>query len=252
MGQTIKTNRRLTLGLFGFGAFGKLVARELADHFEITVCDPAYVGAVLDDGRAFPVRDIADTAQADIVVLAVPVARMAHTCRQIAPHLQPGTLVVDVGSVKLAPMQAMTDHLPDHVHILGTHPLFGPQSARDGIENRKIALCPQQGNRTRLAARFLRQLGLEVIETTAEAHDRDAAMVQGLTHLIAKVLNDLGPLPDQMTTVSFDLLQEAIGMVKDDPPTVLHAIEAANPFAQEVRNAFFARADKIKAQFESA
>lgn len=252
MGQTIKTNRRVALGLFGFGAFGKLVARELADHFEITVCDPAYVGAVLDDGRAFPMRDIADTAQADIVVLAVPVARMAHACQQIAPHLRPGTLVVDVGSVKLAPMRAMADHLPDHVHILGTHPLFGPQSARDGIENRKIALCPQQGNRARLAARFLRQLGLEVIETTAEVHDRDAAMVQGLTHLIAKVLNDLGPLPDQMTTVSFDLLREAIGMVKDDPPTVLHAIEAANPFAAEVRNAFFTRADKVKAQFESA
>ncbi|MCP4819579.1 MAG: prephenate dehydrogenase/arogenate dehydrogenase family protein, partial [Shimia sp.] len=69
--------------------------------------------------------------------------------------------------------------------------------------------------------------------------------------LIAKVLHDLGPLPDQMTTVSFDLLREAIGMVKDDPPTVLHAIEAANPFAAEVRDNFFTRADKLRAQFET-
>ncbi len=251
MGHPLKTNRPLTLGLFGFGVFGKLVARELANQFDITVCDPAYVGALLEDGRAFPMRDLAETAQADIVVLAVPVARMAHLCGQIAPHLRPGTLVVDVGSVKLAPMKAMADHLPDHVHILGTHPLFGPQSTRDGVANRKIALCPLRGNRTRTAARFLRKIGLQVIETTAEAHDRDAAMVQGLTHLIAKVLHDLGPLPDQMTTVSFDLLREAIGMVKDDPPTVLHAIEAANPFAAEVRDSFFTRADKLRAQFET-
>jgi len=252
MGQPLKTNRPLSLGLFGFGAFGQLVARELADHFEITVCDPAYVGAVLEDGRAFPVRDLQETAQADIIVLAVPVARMAHTCEQIAPHLRKGALVIDVGSVKLAPMKAMADHLPDHVHILGSHPLFGPQSAADGLKGRKIALCPLRGHRSRITERFLHQIGLTVVVTTAEAHDRDAAMVQGLTHLIAKVLNDLGPLPDQMTTVSFDLLRQAISMVKDDPPTVLHAIEAANPYAADVRATFFERADKVRAQFEAA
>ncbi|TCL10216.1 prephenate dehydrogenase [Shimia isoporae] len=251
MGHTIETNRPLTLGLFGFGAFGKLVARELADHFEITVCDPAYVGAVLEDGRAFAMRDAEETARADIVVLAVPVARIAHVCQQIAPHIRVGALVVDVGSVKTAPMGHMAKHLPRHANILGTHPLFGPQSAKSGIADRKIAICRERGNRQRVTRRFLRSLGLEVIETTAEAHDREAAMVQGLTHLIAKVLNDLGPLPDQMTTVSFDLLREAVGMVKNDPPTVLHAIEVANPYAAEIRNAFFDRAEKIRAQFEA-
>lgn len=133
-------HRPRSLGLFGFGAFGKLVARELGAYFDITVCDPAYVGTVLDDGRAFAVRDLAETAACDIVVLAVPVARLEHLCQQIAPHLRQGALVVDVGSVKLAPMQAMASHLPDHVQILGTHPLFGPQSARDGIQNRDRAL----------------------------------------------------------------------------------------------------------------
>ena len=75
-------------------------------------------------------------------------------------------------------------------------------------------------------------------------------MVQGLTHLIAKVLVEMGPLPERMTTASFDLLREAVGMVKDDPPTVLHAIETANPFAAEVRGAFFERADRVRKQFE--
>ncbi|MGR3712642.1 MAG: prephenate dehydrogenase/arogenate dehydrogenase family protein [Shimia sp.] len=245
------SSRPRSLGLFGFGAFGKLVARELGAFFDIIVCDPAYVGAVLDDGRALPIRGIEETAACDIVVLAVPVARLAHLCQQIAPHLIVGALVVDVGSVKLAPMQAMTAHLPNHVQILGTHPLFGPQSASDGIKGRKIAICPHQGTKVRHASRFLRRLGLEVIVTTAEDHDRDAAMVQGLTHLIAKVLNDLGPLPEQLTTVSFDLLREAIGMVKDDPPTVLHAIEAANPFAADVRDAFFSKAEKLRLQFDA-
>ncbi|WP_197919017.1 prephenate dehydrogenase [Thiosulfatihalobacter marinus] len=239
-----------SLGLFGFGAFGKLVAREMGAHFDITVCDPTYIGAVLEDGRAFAMGDIEDVAGCNIVVLAVPVARMAHLCACMAPHLRPGTLVVDVGSVKLAPMRAMATHLPEHVEIVGTHPLFGPQSAASGIAGRKIALCPLRGNRWRRVARFLRRLGLEVIVTSAEDHDREAAMVQGLTHLIAKVLVEMGPLPERMTTASFDLLREAVGMVKDDPPTVLHAIETANPFAAEVRGAFFERAERVRKQFE--
>ena len=41
---------------------------------------------------------LAGVAQSDIVILAVPVARMAHVCRVLAPHLRPGTLVLDVGA----------------------------------------------------------------------------------------------------------------------------------------------------------
>ncbi|MGX9350948.1 prephenate dehydrogenase/arogenate dehydrogenase family protein [Shimia sp. W99] len=244
-------HENLSLGLVGFGAFGKLVARELGAHFDLVVSDPAYVGAVLEDGRAFAMGELEEIAACDVVVLAVPVARMAHLCEKLGPMLRPGTLVLDVGSVKLGPMQVMEEHLPRDVEIIGTHPLFGPQSAQGGVAGRKIALCPLRGTRWRVVAAFLRRLGLEVIVTTPEAHDRDAATVQGLTHLIAKVLSDLGPLPERMTTASFDLLRDAIAMVKDDPPTVLHAIEAANPFAAEVRDAFFARAEKVRAQFEA-
>ena len=74
--------------------------------------------------------------------------------------------------------------------------------------------------------------------TTPEDHDREAAVVQGLTHLIAKVLLGMGPLPTRMTTESFDLLSEAISMVQDDAPEVFEAIEKANPYAETVRRQF--------------
>ncbi|WP_204301532.1 hypothetical protein, partial [Stenotrophomonas maltophilia] len=80
-------------------------------------------------------------------------------------------------------------------------------SARDGIAGLKIAVCPIRGGRGRRVAAFLRKvLRLDVIMTTPEAHDREAATVQGLTHLIAKVLVQMEPLPTRMTTRSFDLL----------------------------------------------
>ncbi len=250
MGQTQHTDEQTTIGLVGFGGFGRLIAQELWAGCPIRICDPAYTRAHLSDGRKVTMEGLAEVAQCDIVILAVPVARMAHVCRVLAPHLRPGTLVIDVGSVKVAPMRDMRELLPPHVEILGTHPLFGPQSAKNGVVGRKIALCPERGAHWRKVAAFLKARGLEVIVTTAEEHDRELAMVQGLTHLIGKVLTDLGPLPERMTTASFDLLRDAIEMVQDDPPTVLHAIEVSNPYATEVRDAFFEKAEALRDQFE--
>jgi len=140
----------------------------------------------------------------------------------------------------------MVRELPGHVEIIGTHPLFGPQSARDGIRGLKIAICPIRGDSGRRIAAFLRKvLGLDVIMTTPEAHDREAALVQGLTHLIAKVLVRMEPLPTRLTTTSFDLLSQAVEMVRHDAPEVFWAIERSNPYALEVRRRFFALAAEV-------
>lgn len=227
-----------SIGLLGFGAFGRLIAAHLAPHLPCLVHDPA-----LPQGTALPSgvtsTSLARAASCDLVILAMPVAEMAVACRAIAPHLRPGAVVIDVGSVKLAPAAIMQAHLPAHVGLVGTHPLFGPQSARDGIVGRKIAICPIRGKAHLPVAAFLRaRLGLQVIVTTPEAHDREAATVQGLTHLIAQALARMGPLPSRMTTASFDLLMQAADMVRNDPPGVLAAIESANPFAAPVRAEF--------------
>lgn len=243
--------RRKSLGLLGFGGFGRLVAEHLYPHFDIMVRDPSCDIARLRDGTELPLVALEQLAACDVIVLAVPVSQIRASCVALAPHLSPGTIIVDVGSVKMAPIAAMVECLPDHVQVVGTHPLFGPQSAMQGLVGRKLTLCPVRGEAWRAVRIFLaRQLGLKVVTCPAEEHDREVAVVQGLTHLIAKVLVDMGPLPSRMTTASFDLLKEAIEMVKDDPPTVLHAIEAANPFAAEVREAFFNRAETLRRRFE--
>ncbi len=87
---------------------------------------------------------------------------------------------------------------------------------------------------------------------TPEDHDQEAAVVQGLMHLIAKVLIGMGPLPTRMTTKSFDLLSEAISMVQYDAPEVFEAIEKANPYAGAVRRRFFDLAATLNVELEAA
>ena len=247
MSSTSVPASRPFLGIIGFGAFGRLTARHLRPHFRLCAHDPALPSGGCADGVVLDC--LAAVAGCPVVVLAVPVSRLADTVRAIRPHLQPGALVLDVGSVKVVPADIMLRELPAHVGIVATHPLLGPQSARNGIAGLKVAVCPVRGGDGPRVGAFLRRaLGLRVIMTTPDAHDREAAMVQGLTHLIAKVLVQMEPLPARMTTRSFDLLMQGVGMVRHDAPEVFQAIEQANPYAREVRRRFFDLAAALDAE----
>ena len=226
------------VGIIGFGAFGQLIARHVRPHFEVCAHDPAHGLQPAADHLGVTLTSLEAAAACPVVVLAVPVGRLQEIVDAAGPHVRPGALVLDVGSVKLGPADIMRRGLPEHAEIVATHPLFGPQSARDGIAGLKVAVCPIRGRRFRAAAFLRRGLGLRVIMTTPDDHDREAAIAQGLTHLIAKVLVQMEPLPTRMTTRSFDLLMTAVNMVRHDAPEVLEAIECANPYASSVRRRF--------------
>jgi prephenate dehydrogenase len=229
-------NSRPSLGIIGFGAFGRLMAQHLSAYFDLYAYDPA----PQPEAEGVTFADLATVGACRFVVLATPVGACESVITALNPHLKAGTLVLDVGSVKVVPAEIMLRCLPPDVDIIATHPLFGPQSASGGLAGLKIAVCPLRGTGAPRVAAFLRRaLGLTVIVTTPEAHDREAAMVQGLTHLIAKVLVRMEPLPSRMTTRSFDLLLRAVEMVRHDAPEVFEAIERANPYARQVRRQFF-------------
>ncbi|AQR62877.1 prephenate dehydrogenase [Brevundimonas sp. LM2] len=246
--MSVPAGPRSTLGLIGYGAFGRLTARHLSPWFEILAHDPA----ATDDGGVARLTDLETAAGCPVVVLAVPVGVLPETLAALAPSLQPGTLVLDVGSVKVGPARLMAEALPTGVQVVGTHPLFGPQSAAGGIKGLRIAVCPVRGDRiARRVAAFCRHaLGLKVFLVSPEDHDREAATVQGLTHLIARVLLSMEPLPTRLTTASFERILQAVEMVRHDSPAVFRAIERDNPYAAEVRARFFDLADQARAELE--
>lgn len=248
MGNSFTISPKTSLGVIGFGAFGQLLARHLGRYFHLHVHDPAIASTDIDH---VTLTDLACAARQPIVILAVPVSQMEAVARGIAPHVAPGALILDVGSVKIAPARIMANLLPPHVDIVATHPLFGPQSARAGIAGHKIALCLVRGRQGRRVAAFLRHsLKLRVLMMTPEDHDREAAIVQGLTHLIAKTIDRMGPLPQSMTTRSFELLMAAVDLVRHDSPEVFDAITRANPFVTDVRRRFFDHAMALDTQLD--
>ncbi len=216
------------------------MAGHLLPHAKILAYDTSAASRVFAKATRIAFTSLARVAACDIVILAVPVPAIAATAKAIAPHIKKGALVIDVGSVKLAPAKALAKHLPKHAAIVCTHPLFGPQSAADGLKGHNIAVCGVRGNRTISVKRFLSsKLKLKVIETTPDEHDRELAAVQGLTHMIARILMQMEPLPKKMTTRSFELIMSAIEMVRYDSEELFLAIERENPHSANVRQRFF-------------
>lgn len=182
--------------ILGFGAFGQLAARYLTPHADLSIHDRSAQAARAASALGYRVIDHPRDITADIIILAVPVPALEGCLRDLAPHLRPGQLVIDTCSIKQQPAQLMQALLPGDVDILATHPMFGPQSARGGLAGCQMVICPIRGDGWRRLAAFLRlRFGLEIVVATPEEHDRQAAMTQGLTHLLARALPMLGAPP---------------------------------------------------------
>src|SRR6516225_6870885 len=95
-----------TVGILGFGAFGRLIAAHLDPHVSLVACDPALMPGKRYQGRV-RIGDTADVGRCDVVILAVPVGELSTAIAELRPHLRPGSTVVDVGSVKVRPIEVM-------------------------------------------------------------------------------------------------------------------------------------------------
>ncbi|MDO8579194.1 MAG: prephenate dehydrogenase [Dehalococcoidales bacterium] len=131
--------------------------------------------------------DLAAVKGADAVVISVTIDNFESVVKELKPHVQPGQIVLDVTSVKAAPVAAMHRHLAS-ASVLGTHPLFGP-GAKD-LTNKNFVLTPTNDKETELADRvkkFLEKSGAKVAIMTPEEHDEMMSVVLGLSHFVGLV-----------------------------------------------------------------
>jgi len=243
-----------SISLFGFGAFGRFMCAHVRSHFEVRVCD--VVDRTSEAREAgVPFIPLAEAANADMLVICVPVQRMEHLLRQLAPLLaKRSTLVIDVASVKVKPIALMRDLLPPETEIIGTHPLFGPQSGRNGIEGLPIAFCPVRASEERIARvrSFLSEtLKLRVLDVSPEEHDRQMAYVQGLTHLVSRAAAALDLPKTELATVAYRRFAEMSESLAGDSWELFKTIENENPYAAEVRAQFAKQIADLEAKLSA-
>ncbi|HMD14398.1 MAG TPA: prephenate dehydrogenase/arogenate dehydrogenase family protein, partial [Bacteroidota bacterium] len=153
------------IAVIGYGRFGAVVAEQLRQFFSIGICEK---NKSIHLGPEIHRLSLAEAATRNIIVLAVPIGRMKPLLQNLAPLLRPKTLVFDVCSVKEQPIQWMKNILPAHSYILGTHPLFGPDSAGKRLAGKPIVLCPVRipASRFRKIVHALRTTGMDIFVMT--------------------------------------------------------------------------------------
>ena len=164
--------------------------------------------------------DPADAARgADVVVICTPIGTYGAIAEAIAPHLKPGAVLTDIGSVKQAVIAAVLPHVPAGVHFVPGHPIAGTEKsgpdAGSGalFEGRYWILTPLEGADpapvARLAALWT-ACGAIVEELPAAYHDKVLAVTSHLPHLIAYTMVGVADHLAQVTALDLAEATEAL------------------------------------------
>lgn len=175
-------------------------------------------------------------AEADLLLLCVPVAVLGETLQTFVPYLRPTTIVADITSVKEQPLTLMQRYWQGPV--VGTHPLFGPGAHND--EPQPVAIVPgataTEAHVSKVVA-FFEAIGCHPFMTTASAHDKAVARIQNLNFITNLVYFALLADDESLTpflTPSFRRRHAAARKMLTEDAPMFAGLFDANPYSQEV------------------
>jgi len=180
-----------------------------------------------------------EVAALPLVILAVPVSVLPQILRAIRPHLVRGALVADVSAAKVLPSRWMRRLLPRHVDLLGTHPLFGPDTVTRSVRGRTIVLCPIRIGPARLrrVRRLLDDAGIRVEVLTPAAHDRLIARTILLTQYVGRLITLSGIPQERGVTTPYRTLLDLAGIARRDDVRVFTDMWRYNRHSAEIGRA---------------
>jgi arogenate dehydrogenase (NADP+) len=146
----------------------------------------------------------ADLAPAEVIFLCTPIGLLVPTAQQLIPHLNAGTVLTDVGSVKASIVETLEPLWPNFV---GGHPMAG--TAKSGIEaafmglfkGNPYVLTPSDRTPPSALAQvetLVTELGADLFHCAPADHDRAVAWISHLpvmtsASLIAACLGEADP-----------------------------------------------------------
>ena len=216
----------------GHGRIGRVMARLFGDLGHRLL--------LVDTDTALRAEEAA--AVADVTIVSVPIDATDAVIRAVGPHVRADALLMDVTSVKEAPMRAMLEATT--ASVVGTHPMFGPSVHT--LQGQRMVICRGRGDAWGdWVAQSLAARGLMITETTATQHDRAMSVVQVLTHFQTQVqgltLSRLGlPLAETLPFTSPAYLLELYVAARHfaQDPALYGSIEMRNPRTADITSAF--------------
>jgi prephenate dehydrogenase len=238
----------MKIAIIGYGRFGRLFADIIKPCGEIF----AMTEQPLEDGVSRVVLE--GLSDMDMVIPAVPISALEAILKKIKPHLKPGVILMDVCSVKVNPCECLLEHGPLDAQLIGSHPMFGPDSTKNGIEGLQMVFTPLRADAAvyEKVKGIFEAMKLKIIETTPEEHDRQAANCLALVHFLGRGFGRMEIRNQEITTLGYDRLLAVNETVNNDTWQLFLDMQEFNPFAGEVRQRLMEELKKLDNEIRSA
>jgi prephenate dehydrogenase len=171
------------------------------------------------------------------VILCDGISEYEERLLAVLEHALPDSILVDVATVKKLTSDIFEKHGQGRLFI-STHPMFGPSSYKKhngNIHGFRVVVTDYSLKNDAyqvLKAKFA-GLGFNIIEMTADEHDKRLAETLFLTHYIGQSIVKAGFSRTNIDTLSFQFLMDAVESVKDDQK-LFADVYRFNPYCKEV------------------
>lgn len=236
----------MQIGVYGLGRFGSFWAaclkRHVADARVVAFSRSAHT---VPDGVELVSED--EVLSSDYIFYCVSISSFEKVLRLTAPKIRKGAVVMDTCSVKTYPASWMMECLGKDYSLIATHPMFGPDSGRNGVAGLPMVLCNLTAPAEVYAAvkEMFLSWKMDILEMTPREHDKEAAYSQGVTHFVGRTLKQLGMKPTPIATQGYRSLMTIVEQTCNDPIQLFYDLQRYNPYAREMRLSLQVAIEKV-------
>ena len=173
---------------------------------------------LVDSFKADAAHAVAD---ADLVILAVPVGAVSKIAERIMPNMKSGAVLTDTGSTKRSVVRDVAPYLRDDIIWLPSHPLAGTEHSGPGagfeslFDERYWIILPLDADEADIKRfeSFITGLGSVTERMGPDYHDKVLALTSHLPHLIAYTI--VGTAVDLETQLKNDVIRFSASGFRD-------------------------------------
>ena len=222
-----------SVGIIGFGRFGKILSNILQKGFMIKVYDIQSLS--YHNGVQF--TSLEEVLKEKVIFIAVPIRHFESLINNISGELKKNTTIIDVCSVKKYTSDVMKNILPEEIGIISSHPMFGPDSY---LSNKKLKMMMHSTRDVHdqydFWKKFFSDQNIKILEMTPDMHDRLAAKTQGVTHFLGRTLKEFGIQKTNLDTQGFRDLIDLVEQTCNDTWELYADLQTYNPYTEEMIN----------------
>jgi prephenate dehydrogenase len=228
------------ISIIGFGRFGKTLYRLIKDDFSVVLYSRSEINPNSTEftKNTIITNDLGEVYQSDAIFYSVPISSFEEVIKSHRQYFRSNHILIDSLSVKLHAAEIFNKYLKgSDVQALLTHPMFGPDSSKNGFEGLPMILdkFKAENDTYKFWKEYFLSKKLRVIEMSADEHDKIAANSQGLTHFVGRLLEEYKLEKSSIDSLGTKKLLEIEEQTCNDTWQLFNDLQHYNPHTKQMR-----------------